>query len=65
MGEILVFSFVGYDPVEYKASAAGSFNVTLKRSLARTEEIVVIGYGTQKKKDVTGSVASLPRERLQ
>ncbi len=64
-GELLVFSFVGYDPVEYRAARSGAYNVTLKRSLARTEEIVVIGYGTQKKKDVTGSVASLPRERLQ
>jgi TonB-linked SusC/RagA family outer membrane protein len=64
-GGVLVFSFVGYDPVEYRAGQSTAHNLVLKRSLARTEEIVVVGYGSQKKKDVTGSVASLPKERLQ
>jgi TonB-linked SusC/RagA family outer membrane protein len=64
-GETLVFSSVGYEPVEYRVVRGGVYNLTLKRSVARTEEIVVVGYGTQRKSDVTGSVASLPRERLQ
>lgn len=64
-GTILVFSFVGYDKQEFKVGRSSVVNLTLTRVDAKSEEIVVVGYGTQKKKDVTGSVASVPKERLQ
>lgn len=64
-GGTLVFSFVGYANLEVKVSKASTFNLILKRDEAKSDEIIVVGYGSQRKKDVTGSVASVPKERLQ
>ena len=64
-GGTLVLSSVGYENLEIKVSKETTLSLTLKRSEAKAEEIVVVGYGTQRKKDVTGSVASVPKERLQ
>lgn len=64
-GGTLVFSSVGYENLEVKVSKAIALTLTLKLGDAKAEEIIVVGYGTQRKKDVTGSVASVPKERLQ
>ena len=60
----LVFSFVGYDKQTLSLNGQSVINVILKEGKALTE-VIVVGYGTQKKSDVTGSVASLSRERLE
>ncbi|MFC4209844.1 SusC/RagA family TonB-linked outer membrane protein [Pedobacter lithocola] len=54
---ILVFSYVGYEIQEKSIGSARVINIALKTSQANLEEVVVVGYGTQKKADVTGSVA--------
>ena len=59
----LVFSYVGMQPKEV-AVKAGTINVTLEESSQALEEVVVVGYGTQKKRDLTGSVASVSSEAL-
>lgn len=64
-GGTLVFSSVGYENLEVKVSIQMALTLTLKRGDVKAEEIIVVGYGTQRKKDVTGSVASVPKERLQ
>jgi TonB-linked SusC/RagA family outer membrane protein len=56
---ILVFSFIGMLPQEVPFSGSGTLNVTLQEDKKALEEVVVIGYGTQKKSDLTGSVSSL------
>ena len=55
---ILVFSFIGYVSQE-RAASAGSFNIILKEEASNLNEVVVVGYGTQKKSDLTGSVATV------
>ena len=60
---ILVFSFVGYTTVEQPASQK-IINVVLSEDIQRIDDVVVIGYGTQKKADLTGSVASVAPEKL-
>ena len=62
---ILVFSFVGYEQQEIMVSNQTKINVSLKIDTKALDEVVVVGYGTQKKSDVTGSVASVSRERLE
>lgn len=64
-GGTLVFSFVGYSNLEVKVNKAATLSLILKRDEATSDEIVVVGYGSQRKRDVTGSVASVPKERLQ
>ena len=58
-GSTLVFSFVGYLAQELTASAAGELNVTLQEDTQEIEEVVVVGYGVQRKSDVTGAIAKI------
>lgn len=62
---LLVFSFIGYIPQEVPIGGRSKIDVSLAVDVQSLEEVVVVGYGTQKKSDVTGTVASLPKERLQ
>jgi TonB-linked SusC/RagA family outer membrane protein len=63
--QVLVFSYLGMVPQEVPVNGNGTFNVVMKMSVEQQTEVVVVGYGTQKRSDVTGAVASVPKERLQ
>lgn len=56
---VLVFSFVGYTSAEVSVGSRSVVTVSLAASEVGLDEIVVIGYGTVKKSDLTGSVASI------
>tara|TARA_R110002033_G_scaffold63140_2_gene114152 strand:- start:18081 stop:21335 length:3255 start_codon:yes stop_codon:yes gene_type:complete len=56
---ILVFSYIGYTTQEVKVSGKKIINIVLEPSLEFLDEVVVIGYGTSKKSDLTGSVVSI------
>lgn len=58
-GASIVFSCIGYVPVEEAVGNRSVINVILQEDLELLEETVVIGYGVQKKSDLTGSVASV------
>ena len=62
---VLVFSFIGYLGEEYVVGKTTNFNITLDEDIQQLDEIVVVGYGTVKKSDVTGSVASVGRRELE
>ncbi|MCX6236085.1 MAG: SusC/RagA family TonB-linked outer membrane protein [Bacteroidia bacterium] len=62
--DVLAFSFVGFETKEIKISGEKVINVQLKSSTLEIEEVVAIGYGTVKKRDVTGSVASVTGKQL-
>ncbi len=55
--ETLVISFVGFDVIEVSAEGKTEINVTLKERTSTLNEVVVTGYTSQAKKDITGSVA--------
>ena len=55
----LIVSFVGYEPQELGAKAGASLHIGLVPVGASLNEVVVVGYGTQKRRDLTGSVASV------
>lgn len=61
---ILVFSFIGYLQEEVTVTSQSEVNVTLIPSLETLSDVVVIGYGTVKKSDLTGSVSSVKAEEL-
>src|SRR5690606_31263434 len=63
-GEILVFRMIGYDTQEITVGSQDNINVTLQESNSGLNEVVVIGYGTQKKRDLTGAVSSVKSEDL-
>lgn len=56
---ILVFSFLGYSGQEVPVAGKTFVNVVLTENVKALNEVVVVGYGTQKKKDVTGAVTSV------
>ncbi|MGJ7029683.1 TonB-dependent receptor [Niabella hirudinis] len=57
---VLVVSFVGYDEKEVPITGSGDITIVLKMTDAKpVEEVVVVGYGTQKKVNVTGAVATV------
>lgn len=55
----LTFSFVGYESVTLSIPANGVLNVAMKQVENKLDEVVVVGYGTQKRKEITGNVASV------
>lgn len=61
----LVFSFIGYVTVEEVVGNRTVINVTLPTDTKTLDEIVVIGYGTQTKSDITGSIASMNAKAIQ
>ena len=58
-GTRLVFSFIGYEPSELVVSKNQTVQVYLKSTIASLDEVVVIGYGSTTKKEVTGSIATV------
>lgn len=61
---ILVFSFIGFLSKELTITANGQVNVRLEEDISSLDEVVVVGYGTSKKSDITGSVSSVKSEEL-
>ncbi|NQV77922.1 MAG: TonB-dependent receptor [Lutibacter sp.] len=64
-GETLVFSFLGFVTKEIVINNDSLLNVTLKEDTESLDEIVVIGYGTQKKKEVTGAVSVIDSKAIE
>lgn len=62
--DVLVFSFVGYEKAEVPVGSQTSINVPLKADLTTLDEVVVVGYGVQKKSVVTGAIAKVSAEDL-
>lgn len=61
----LVISYIGYVTQEIAIKGNTNLNIILKEDSKALEEVVVIGYGTAKKSDVTGSIASVGGDKLQ
>lgn len=61
---VLTFSYIGYTTQEVSVGDRTRVDVTLEPSLEQLDEIVVIGYGTVKKSDLTGSVSSVKADEL-
>ncbi len=61
---ILIFSMIGYNPMEVSVRNRTLINVTLNPDVKSLSEIVVVGYGTQQRKDLTGSISSIAMEDL-
>ncbi|MBN1158794.1 MAG: TonB-dependent receptor [Bacteroidales bacterium] len=62
--EALIFSFVGFETQEINIAGRTVIDVVMTQEITALEEVVVVGYGTQAKKDITGSVAVVKAEDL-
>lgn len=63
-GTVLVYSFVGSKTQEITVGASAVYDVALKEENNTLEEVVVVGYGVKKKKDLTGSIVSVNAEDI-
>ncbi|MEM6813838.1 MAG: TonB-dependent receptor, partial [Bacteroidota bacterium] len=61
-GEVLVVTYIGFVSKEVAVTNANYIEISLEPDIEALDEIIVIGYGTQKKSDITGSVASIRQE---
>lgn len=62
---ILVFSYIGYLTQELPINNRNSLDVTLQEDTQALDEVVVVGYGTQKKADLTGSIVTVNSEQIE
>jgi TonB-linked SusC/RagA family outer membrane protein len=61
---ILIFTYLGFEPQEIQIENNTTLDVRMAESSVGLEEVVVVGYGTVKKKDLTGSIAKVDAEEL-
>jgi TonB-linked SusC/RagA family outer membrane protein len=61
---ILVFTYLGFQTLEVTLGNQAIINVFMKTDVSQLDEIVVVGYGTQKRKDLTGSISSIKGEEI-
>ncbi len=60
----LVFSFVGYISQEVEVGTRSKFDVTMQSDASTLEEVVVVGYGTQKKSQLTGAISQVTAKEI-
>lgn len=61
---ILIFSYVGFVDQEIPIAGSKILNVTMEEEIGKLDEVVIVGYGTQKKVSVTGSVSNISTKEL-
>lgn len=62
--DVLVFSFVGLLTQEFEVGEQSTINVTMKEDIVGVDEVVIVGYGSQRKVNLTGAIATLDGEEL-
>lgn len=64
-GDVIIFSFLGYEAQEVKIDRQTSLNIVLHKATSSLEDVVVVGYGTQKRATITGSISVVDGKTLQ
>ncbi|MDT0643085.1 TonB-dependent receptor [Zunongwangia sp. F363] len=63
-GDVLRITYLGFSPQEVTITESNDYIITLQEDAAALDEVVVVGYGTQQKQDITGSIAVVSGEEL-
>jgi len=63
-GAVLVFSFVGYQTKEIQVGNRKTISLQLEKNIQNLQQVVVMGYGTQKIKDVTGAISTVSSKEI-
>ncbi len=59
VGSVIIFNYIGYDPQETTVNNNSPLNIRLSNNSQALKEVVVVSYGTQNKREVTGAIAQL------
>ncbi|UGU16410.1 TonB-dependent receptor [Sinomicrobium kalidii] len=62
---VLIFSYIGFKTEEVTIDGRSKIDISMQEDLARLDEVVVVGYGTQRRQDLTGAVSVVKAEELQ
>lgn len=65
VGAVITFSYIGYITKEITVTDGSKLTILLDEDIAKLDEVVVIGYGTQKKKEITGAVSVVGSETIE
>ncbi|PTX44262.1 TonB-linked SusC/RagA family outer membrane protein [Christiangramia gaetbulicola] len=65
VGDVFTVTFLGFKDKEIEVTTSSDYSVVLEEDAGQLDEVVVVGYGTQKKRDLTGAIASLDSEELE
>lgn len=63
-GDVVEVSYIGYDPKTLSVGAAGTYDIHITSSVSSLNEVVVVGYGSQKRVNLTGAVSVIKSEDL-
>ena len=63
--DILVVSSVGYKTTESRVGSGNTMDIVINTAIGNLNEVVVVGYGTTRKKDLTGAVANITSKDFQ
>lgn len=61
---VLIFKYIGFNPIEKAVGSNSTINIQMVEDSQQLDEVVVVGYGIQRKSDLTGSVTSVKAEEL-
>ena len=61
---LLVITYIGYEVIEVLVNNRGTINISLAGSNTSLSEVIVVGYGTQRKGDLTGAISSISADKL-
>jgi TonB-linked SusC/RagA family outer membrane protein len=64
-GDVLIFSYASYQPVESTISTSSDLSISLRAADVKMDEVVVVGYGTQSRRNVTSAISKLDRDVLE
>ncbi len=64
IGDTLIFSYIGFTTQEVLIKSDKKIDIQLSEDIGKLDEVIVIGYGTRKKSDLTGAIASVSKEQL-
>ncbi|MCC5937088.1 MAG: TonB-dependent receptor [Lunatimonas sp.] len=63
-GSTIVISFIGYKPTRMTIGNQTTVNIVLEEDMSSLQEVIVVGYGTQEKRNITGAIASLDERSI-
>lgn len=64
-GSTLIFSYIGFETQEIPVGSSATIDVVMNFAASQLDEVIVVGYGTTKKRDLTGSVSSIKQDAIQ
>ena len=65
VGDVFTVTFLGFSDKDVEVTTSSEYSVVLEEDAGQLDEVVVVGYGTQKKRDLTGAIASLDSEEIE